>query len=344
MSSIPVPLSSPSHDRDEWRKTKAEERNLLLSTFGSENLHWGNVDWAIVGWMFLMHAGALVAIGGLFTSYRAAIFNWQSFAVMVFLHWVTCSVGVTMTLHRCLSHRSLKLRNPSKFLGLLSAILSGEGTPLHWASVHRIHHQKSDQPGDPHSPNEGDWWSHILWTFTGRDSRMRPMMYKHMVPDLVQDKMMWFFEKAFTPVLFGSGIVLFLIGGLPMLLWGMCVRMVIAYHSTWFVNSATHMWGYRTYETTDRSRNLWWVAVFAYGEGWHNNHHAYPRLARDGHKWWEVDPTWMLIKFLRMIGQAYDVDDRLPEDLPVTKAGAPGEALQQLRGQNNQPVPPVEAA
>lgn len=328
MSSISVPNTAPSNDRSDWRKSKSEERDLLLSTFGSENLHWGNVDWAIVGWMFLMHVGALVAIGGLFTSYRAAIFNWQSFGVMVFLHWFTCSVGVTMTLHRYLSHRSLKLKNPSKFIGLLAAIVSGEGTPLHWAAVHRIHHQKSDQPGDPHSPNEGDWWSHILWTFTGRDSRLRPMMYRHFVPDLVQDKMMWFFEKAFTPVLFGTGIVLYLIGGWPMLLWGMCVRMVFAYHSTWFVNSATHMWGYRTYETTDRSRNLWWVALFAYGEGWHNNHHAYPRLARAGHKWWEVDPTWMLISFLRLIGQAYDVDDRLPEDLPVTKASDP---LQQLR-------------
>ena len=336
-----IPLHTPaSNDRAEWRKTKAEERDLLLSTFGSENLHWGNVDWTIAGWMFLMHAGALVGIAGLFTSQWQTFFNWQSFAVMVFLHWVTCSVGVTMTLHRCLSHRSLKLRNPAKFLGLFSACLSGEGTPLQWSAVHRIHHQKSDQPGDPHSPNEGDWWSHILWTFTGRDSRLKPMMYRHFVPDLVQDKQMWFFEKAFTPILFGSAIVLYLIGGLPMLLWGMCVRMVFAYHSTWFVNSATHMWGYRTYETTDRSRNLWWVAVFAYGEGWHNNHHAYPRLARAGHKWWEVDPTWMLIKTLRFVGQAYDVDDRLPEDLPVTKASDP---LQQLRNEA-QPLPPVEAA
>ena len=340
MSSIPVPHSAPSEDRGEWRKSKAEERNLLLSTFGSDNLYWGNIDWVVVGWMFLMHAGALVGLVGLFTPYRSAVFNWQSFAVMLFLHWFTCSFGVTMTLHRYLSHRSLKLKKPAKYVGLLAATLSGEGTPMHWSAVHRIHHQKADQPGDPHSPKEGNWWAHILWTFTGRDSRLRPMMYRHFVPDLTKDKDMWFFEKAFTPVLFGSAIVLYLIGGLPMFLWGMCVRMVLAYHSTWFVNSVTHIWGYRTYDVSDLSRNLWWVAVLAYGEGWHNNHHAYPRLARAGHKWWEVDPTWMLISGLRLIGQAYDVDDRLPEDLPVTKAD---DTLKQLRSQGNPPVPPLEA-
>lgn len=340
MSTTPSSVPSSSNSSSDWRKNKAQERNLLLSTFGRENLHWGNIDWTIVVWMSAVHIGALVAIIGLFTPYRDQLFNWQSLAVAVFLHWVTCSVGVTMTLHRYLSHRSLKLRQPSKFIGLLSAVLSGEGTPLNWSAVHRVHHQKSDQPGDPHSPNEGDWWSHILWTFAGRDSRLRPTMYQHFVPDLAQDKLLLFFEKTFGTILVLSGVLLYVIGGWPMFLWAMCVRLVMAYHSTWFVNSATHMWGYRTYETTDRSRNLWWVALFAYGEGWHNNHHAYPRLARAGHKWWEVDPTWMLIKFLRMIGQAYDVDDRLPEDLPASKSGV---ALEQLRG-NIQPVPPMEAA
>jgi stearoyl-CoA desaturase (delta-9 desaturase) len=88
--------------------------------------------------------------------------------------------------------------------------------------------------------------------------------------------------------------------------------MVVAYHSTWFVNSATHIWGYRNYDTTDKSRNLWWVAVLAYGEGWHNNHHAHPRLAKAGHRWWELDPTWWAIATLRALGLAYDVDDRVP--------------------------------
>ena len=93
----------------------------------------------------------------------------------------------------------------------------------------------------------------------------------------------------------------------------------MAYHSTWFVNSATHLWGYRNYETTDQSRNLWWVAILAYGEGWHNNHHAHQHLARAGHKWWEVDPTFMAIRVLQFCGLAYDVDDRLPGEVQNTR-------------------------
>ena len=103
------------------------------------------------------------------------------------------------------------------------------------------------------------------------------------------------------------------IGGWSMLLWGLCARMTYAYHSTWFVNSATHLWGYRNYDTRDESRNLWWVAVVSYGEGWHNNHHAHPSNARAGHKWYEIDPTFWVIKLLKATGLAYDVKDAIPQ-------------------------------
>jgi stearoyl-CoA desaturase (delta-9 desaturase) len=105
---------------------------------------------------------------------------------------------------------------------------------------------------------------------------------------------------------------LYVLGGWPFLLWGLCVRMVVAYHSTWFVNSATHLWGYRNYETDDESKNLWWVALMSYGEGWHNNHHAHPRLARAGHRWWELDMTFYAIRVLQALRLAYAVDDRIP--------------------------------
>ena len=88
--------------------------------------------------------------------------------------------------------------------------------------------------------------------------------------------------------------------------------MTAAYHSTWFVNSATHLWGYRNYDTRDESRNLWWVAILAYGEGWHNNHHAHPSVAPAGHRWWEVDITWWAIRLLQLTGQAYDVRAKIP--------------------------------
>ena len=96
--------------------------------------------------------------------------------------------------------------------------------------------------------------------------------------------------------------------GWSMILWGLGVRMVYVLHVTWFVNSATHLWGYRNYETTDNSRNLWWVGLLAFGEGWHNNHHAYQRVARQGHRWWEIDVTYWAIWLMEKVGLAWDVD------------------------------------
>jgi stearoyl-CoA desaturase (delta-9 desaturase) len=250
-----------------------------------------------------MHAGALAA---------PFFFTWSALGVTVFLHWLTCSIGICLCYHRCLSHKSLKLKQPSRFFALLAGVISGEGSPLMWAATHRVHHSRSDQSGDPHSPLEGEFWSHILWLFVNHDRKTREKLYRRFCPDLAKDKLLLFFDRTYGPWIIGVGVALYAIGGLPWLLWGLCLRMVLAYHSTWFVNSATHLWGYRNYSTKDESRNLWWVALFAYGEGWHNNHHAHPRLARAGHRWWEVDMTWWSISALRAIGQATDVDDRVP--------------------------------
>lgn len=285
------------------KSEKAREREELLNFFSREHLRWKNVNWVVFAWMLTMHLGALAA---------PFFFTWQAALTAIVLHWATCSIGICMTYHRTLSHKSLKLRNPAKFIGLLCGVISGEGTPLMWAATHRVHHSRSDLHGDPHSPLDGPWWSHLFWMFINSNGRRQELLYKHFTPDLAKDKTMQFFDRTYGLWLFGSGILLYLIGGWPFVFWALCARMVFAYHSTWFVNSATHLWGYRNYKTTDQSRNLWWVALLAYGEGWHNNHHAHPRLAKAGHRWWELDPTWWAIAFLRSIGQAYDVDDRVP--------------------------------
>lgn len=282
----------------------ALERQEILDYFSPDRLAWKNVDWLVAGWMIAMHVGALAA---------PFFFTWQAFGVAVVLHWLTCSIGICMAYHRCLSHRSLKLKWPSKVVATFFGVIAGEGGPLRWTATHRVHHGQSDQEGDPHSPLDDALWSHLWWMMLKHPKRKDELLFKHYVPDLTKDKTLVFFEKTFPLWLWATGLTLLFVGGLPMLLWGMCVRMVFAYHSTWFVNSATHLWGYRNYETTDASRNLWWVAIAAYGEGWHNNHHAHPRLARAGHKWWELDPTWWTISALRLIGQATDVDDRIPE-------------------------------
>lgn len=292
------------------QSVRAIERGQLNEAFDPTALKWSNVDWIVLTWMIAMHVGALAA---------PFYFTWSALGITVLLHWLTCSIGICLGYHRYLSHRSLKLRTPARFVTLLIGAISGEGSPLTWAATHRMHHHKSDQDGDPHSPLEGAWWSHILWLFVKHEYKVREMLFRHYAPDLMKDRMLMFFERTYFSILVVTGIALYMAGGLPWLLWGLCLRMVMAYHSTWFVNSATHLWGYRNYETTDQSRNLWWVAVLAYGEGWHNNHHAHQHLARAGHKWWEVDPTFMAIRVLQFCGLAYDVDDRLPEEVQNTR-------------------------
>jgi stearoyl-CoA desaturase (delta-9 desaturase) len=281
----------------------ARETIDLVEIFGPEQLRWKNADWVVLGWMIAMHLGALAA---------PFFFSWQALGLAVALHWLTASIGICMGYHRFLSHRSLKLRAPARFFVTLCGVLSGEGSPLMWSATHRVHHHKSDEDGDPHSPTEGTFWSHMLWLFIRHDKPVRDKLFEKYVPDLMKDPILMFFERTYGLWLFGSGILLFAIGGLPLFLWALCARMVVAYHSTWFVNSATHIWGYRNYETGDRSRNLWWVALLSYGEGWHNNHHAHPRLARAGHRWWEIDMTFWAIRALQAVGLAYQVDDRVP--------------------------------
>jgi len=297
------------------------DNEALLAAFHSDQLKWGNTDWVVTGFLIGIHLGALAA---------PFFFSWTGLIICLVMHWLTCSIGICLGYHRYLAHKSMKLKAPAEFFAMLCGTLSGEGHPINWAATHRLHHQKSDQEGDPHSPfHGGAWWSHIMWLFPKRSTETSEVLYRRYAPELVDRPMMKFFQKTFAVWLWGSGLVLLAAGwmiagwqfGVSLLTWGMCVRMVAAYHSTWFVNSATHLWGYRNYDTRDESRNLWWVAVLAYGEGWHNNHHAHPSIAPAGHRWWEFDITWWSIKALRAVGQAYDVKDRIPQGRKANDRG-----------------------
>lgn len=308
----PKPVEQPK------RRSAREDHARLNAWFNPARLTRSNLDWVVIGFMIFVHAGALAA---------PFYFSWTGLAVCVVLHWMTCSLGICLGYHRYLSHRSMRLKTPSEMFVMLCGVLSGEGPPLTWSAVHRMHHQKSDHEGDPHSPNQGSFWSHFLWLFPKWHVDQADVLFDRYIPELRKRPVLRMFEKTYGLWLIGTGVVMLAIGGLiggwymalSMLFWGMCMRMVFAYHSTWFVNSATHIWGYRNYTTRDRSKNLWWVAIMAYGEGWHNNHHAHPSVAPAGHKWWEFDITWWSIKFLRAIGQAYDVNDNIPQG---TAAGA----------------------
>ena len=268
------------------------------------------VDWYNVGWMAIMNVGAVAAFWHL---------SWVGLAITVVLHFVTACLGVTLGYHRLLTHGSFIVSTPVKYFFSLCGMVAAEGSPLFWVATHRKHHVLSDQEGDPHSPNDGFWWSHMLWFKPKEAPGELDALLKRWAPDMYKDPVQRLFHRFFPVIPIALGAVLYFAGehffglGWSCLLMGLCLRMVLGYHSTWFVNSATHVWGYRNYETTDRSRNLWWVALISYGEGWHNNHHAHQRLARHGHKPWEIDITYMVIRVLKVLGLAKQVQDRLPQ-------------------------------
>lgn len=268
------------------------------------------VSWGVTVWMLIMHAGAIAALW---------YFSWSGIALLVGLHFVTACLGITLGYHRLLTHGSLVVPRALKYFFSICGMLSAEGSPLMWVATHRKHHVHSDHDEDPHSPNHGFWWSHMLWFAPANSPAELEALLTRWAPDLYKDPVQRFFHKTFGLYPAILGVILYGIGeyffgqGMSWLLWGLCMRMVVAYHSTWFVNSATHMWGYRNYATTDRSRNLWWVALISYGEGWHNNHHAHQRLAAHGHRWWEFDVTYMVIRLLKAVGLATKVQDRIPE-------------------------------
>lgn len=267
-----------------------------------------NISWWAVGWLGVAH---LVCLAAPFT------FTWTAVAVMIVLHWVTGSLGICLGYHRMLTHGGMKTRSWVRYLFATIGSLAGEGSPLDWVADHRKHHAFSDHEGDPHSPHDGGWWSHIFWLAFHTHDGQRDAYLRRWVPDLYKDRGMRILDKMFLPLHVGVALALLGIGyafsgwqlGLSLLVWGMFVRLVGVLHTTWLVNSASHIWGYRNYETTDDSRNNWFVALIAYGEGWHNNHHAYPRMAKHGHRWWEFDTTWLAIRLLRATGLVWDVVD-----------------------------------
>lgn len=257
-------------------------------------MHW-TVTIAIV----VAHLGALLAL-------LPAFFTWKALLTAVVLQFV-CGLGVTVGYHRLLAHRSFKARKPLEYVLSWLGSLNLQGGPIKWVATHRLHHQHSDDDEDPHTPRHGFFWAHTLWCCTYDPQWDAYEQYSRYARDLTRDRGHVFIEKTnslWTLVLAG---LLYLWGGWPCVIWGVFVRLIYVYHGTWFVNSASHTWGYRRYDTGDGSRNLWWLALISLGEGWHNNHHAYPRSARHGLRFWELDVSWLTIRLLALLRLARDV-------------------------------------
>ena len=256
-----------------------------------------------VGAVALFHVGAVAAL---------FCFTWQRALVAAILYVLAINVGIAMCYHRLLTHRGYVVPKWIEYVMTVCATLSLEGGPIFWVSTHRVHHQLSDQEGDPHTPREGAWWAHTGWIFFGQAMHDQTEALARYSPDLRKDKFhVWLSEWHWLTIV-ASGLLLLGLGwafggwvnGVGMVLWGVFLRVTLGLHATWLVNSATHLWGSRRFETKDDSRNSWWVALLTGGEGWHNNHHAHPVSARHGLKWWEIDPNFWGIWLLSRLGLA----------------------------------------
>jgi len=235
------------------------------------------------------------------------MFSWQALAVALFLFWMCTGLGISMGYHRLHTHRSYQVPLPLEYFFAVCGALALEGGPIFWVATHRIHHQKSDLAGDPHSPRDGVWWAHIGWLLVGPSKHNNtPLMAKY-APDLAKDRFyVWLNDYHWVPLIL-LALLLFAMGGTAFVVWGVFLRVVVGLHVTWMVNSVTHMWGSRRFNTRDDSRNNWWLALISSGEGWHNNHHAHPTSARHGLAWYEFDLSWMQIRILRFFGLAKSV-------------------------------------
>jgi len=230
-------------------------------------------------------------------------FSWPAVLLCIALYALRM-FALTAGYHRYFSHRSFKTSRVFQFLlGLLGTTAVQKG-PLWWAAHHRRHHKYSDQEGDVHSPVQaGFWWSHMGWIVS---PKFDPTDW-----DAIKDfarfrELRWLNRYHLIPPI-ALAVLLFLVGGWQWLVWGFFVSTVALYHGTFSVNSLSHVWGSRRFETTDQSRNNFLIALWTGGEGWHNNHHHYMASVKQGFYWWEVDFSYYVLKIMSWVRLVSDL-------------------------------------
>ncbi|MEO0538145.1 MAG: fatty acid desaturase [Cyanobacteria bacterium P01_A01_bin.123] len=275
---------------------------------------WPALNWINVLFFASFHALALFV--------APWFFSWSAIGVAILLHWLFGGIGICLGYHRMLSHRSFHAPKWVEYIIALMGALAIQGGPIFWVSGHRQHHiHTEDYDKDPYSADRGFWWSHIMWILRPEPAAFDPEHYGKYAADLGKQPYYRWLDRNFLILQVPLACLLYVAGGWSFVLYGIFVRAVFLWHSTWFVNSATHKWGYRTFSSEDDSRNLWWVALLTYGEGWHNNHHAFPQSAQTGCRWWEIDVTWLTIKAMKKLGMATQV-----KMLPVNKTARKADA------------------
>ena len=227
--------------------------------------------------------------------------HWPDLALLATMYILT-ALGLTIGYHRMLTHRSFRPHPVVKFVLLVLGTMAVEAPPIEWAAVHIKHHAQSDREGDPHSPLEGLFHAHVGWLFKGNFPA--PDVYCRY---LLKDRIVVFVNRTFLLWIALSFIILYMLDGWTGILWGGLVRIFLGHHVTFSVNSVCHTFGKRAFETNDRSRNEWIVGLLGFGEGWHNNHHAFPRSAFHGLHWWQFDLSGYVIWILERLGLAHEV-------------------------------------
>ena len=280
---------------------------------------WRRIRWTTTIAIGAVHLVAMAAV-------LPWLFSWSGLILSIVGIYVFGTLGINICYHRLLTHRSFQTpRWLERFFALL-ALCCLEGSPVTWVANHRMHHQHSDKEEDPHSPVIAFLWSHIGWLLMENGSVSSLRACERYARDIAKDpfyfalsrRQQWvlvylahaalfFLAGMGFGALFGGESVTAVQMGLSWLVWGVFVRTVLVWHITWSVNSFTHLAGYRNYETNENSRNNWVVALLANGEGWHNNHHADQRSAAHGHRWYEIDVTYLTILALKSVGLAWNI-------------------------------------
>jgi stearoyl-CoA desaturase (delta-9 desaturase) len=317
----------PSPTADDSQKVMEDQlKQPALGAHGShphrleppETIQRGKILWHYAISLVVYHLIALLA----FWPY---LFSWTGVVLAALGLYVFGTLGINLCYHRLLTHRGFEcplwLERGLAVLGVCCL----QDSPARWVAIHRIHHQFSDERPDPHSPLVTFLWGHVGWLVIDNTNLDKLSMYDRYARDILRDPFYVFIERnfwwfwinmiqaaLFFAVGYGAGWLIWgpeaaLQFALSVTLWGVVVRTVAVWHITWSVNSLTHLWGYRNYETDENSRNNWFVGLVAMGEGWHNNHHADQRSAAHGHRWWEFDVTYLTIRLLAILGLAKNV-------------------------------------
>jgi stearoyl-CoA desaturase (delta-9 desaturase) len=253
------------------------------------------IDWVRCLPFLAMHA---LCFGVIFVGASAAAV-WTAVAL-----YVVRMFAITAFYHRYFSHRTYRVSRPVQFLMAFLGTTAVQRGPIWWAAHHRNHHAHADREGDMHSPaREGFWWSHMGWFMTPEGYRTK----SRFVKDLLKYPEIRFIDRFdwIGPLLLG--VTLYVVGGWQLFVWGFGISTVALYHGTYAINSVAHRFGFRRYATRDDSRNNLILALITLGEGWHNNHHHCPSAARQGFFWWEIDPTYYVLRALAAVGIVRDL-------------------------------------